>query len=164
MLDPLSINPITWMCCCHCTFVIYASNIHNLFVDFLKSQSFNRIPFCIFCMYQTQKLVKYRWLILEFIYGLVYATHNNDVIMRAVASQITSLMFTQSLFRRRSKKTSKLHITGLCAGNSLMTMTGEFHAQNASNVENISICWRHHIDKTCLMLCCNRPLPESTST
>ena len=42
-----------------------------------------------------------------------------------------------SLFRRRSKKTSKLRVTGLCAGNS--PMTGEFPAQRASNAENVSI-------------------------
>ena len=44
------------------------------------------------------------------------------------------------LFRRRSKKTSKLRVTGLCAGNS--PGTGEFHAQMASNAANVSI--RHH--------------------
>ena len=43
------------------------------------------------------------------------------------------------LFRRRSKKTSKLHVTGLCAGNS--PVTGEFPAQMASNAENVSIWW-----------------------
>ena len=47
------------------------------------------------------------------------------------------------LFRRRSKKTSKLRVTGLCAGNS--PMTGEFPAQMASNTENVSIWWRHHV-------------------
>ena len=46
------------------------------------------------------------------------------------------------LFRRRSKKSSKLRVTGLCAGNSLGT--GEFPAQMASNAENVSIWWRHH--------------------
>ena len=46
------------------------------------------------------------------------------------------------LFRRRSKKTSKLRLTGPCAGNS--PETGEFPAQMASNVENVSIWWRHH--------------------
>ena len=45
------------------------------------------------------------------------------------------------LFRRRSKKISKLRVTGLCAGNSLVT------AQRASKAENVSIWWRHH-DKT----------------
>ena len=46
------------------------------------------------------------------------------------------------LFGRRSKKTSKLRVTGLCTGNS--PGTGEFPAQMASNAENVSIWWRHH--------------------
>ena len=46
------------------------------------------------------------------------------------------------LFRRRSKKASKLHITGLCGRNS--PVTGEFPSQRASNAENVSIWWRHH--------------------
>ena len=45
------------------------------------------------------------------------------------------------LFRRKSKKISKLRVTGLCEGNSLVT--GEFPAQRASNAENISIWWHH---------------------
>ena len=48
-----------------------------------------------------------------------------------------------SLFGRRSKKTSKLRVTGLCAGNS--PGTGEFPAQKGSNAENVSIWWRHHV-------------------
>ena len=46
------------------------------------------------------------------------------------------------LFRRRSKKTSTLRVTGLCAGNS--PVTGEFPAQRTSNEQNVSIWWRHH--------------------
>ena len=41
------------------------------------------------------------------------------------------------LFRRRSKKISRLRVTGLCAGNS--PGTGEFPAQLANNAENVSI-------------------------
>ena len=48
------------------------------------------------------------------------------------------------LFRRRSKETSKLPVTGPSVGNS--PVTGEFPAQRASNAENDSICWRHHVD------------------
>ena len=48
----------------------------------------------------------------------------------------------QPLFRRRSKKTSKLRVTGLCEGNS--PVTGEFPAERASIAENVSIWWRHH--------------------
>ena len=46
------------------------------------------------------------------------------------------------LFRRRSRKTALLRVTGLCVGNS--PVTGEFPAQMASNAENVSIWWRHH--------------------
>ena len=46
------------------------------------------------------------------------------------------------LFMRRSKKTSKIRVTGLGEGNS--PVTGEFPAQRASNAENVSIWWRHH--------------------
>ena len=46
------------------------------------------------------------------------------------------------LFGRISKKTPKLRVTGLCAGNS--PWTGEFPAQMASNAENVYIWWRHH--------------------
>ena len=59
------------------------------------------------------------------------------------------------LFRRRSKKTSKLRVTGLCRGNS--PVTGEFPAQMASNAENVSIWWRHHagiVSYVVLVLCC----------
>ena len=42
----------------------------------------------------------------------------------------------------RSKKTSKLRVTGLCAGNSPRTC--EFPAQMASDAENVSIWRRHH--------------------
>ena len=46
------------------------------------------------------------------------------------------------LFRRRSKKTPKPRVTGLCAGNS--PVTGEFPTQRTRNAENVSIWWRHH--------------------
>ena len=46
-------------------------------------------------------------------------------------------------FRRRSKKTSKLCVTGLFVGNS--PVTGEFPALKVSNAENVSIGWRHHV-------------------
>ena len=46
------------------------------------------------------------------------------------------------LYRRRSKKTSKLRVTGLCEGNS--PVTGEFPAQMASDAGKVSIWRRHH--------------------
>ena len=60
--------------------------------------------------------------------------HYNDIIMGTMASQ---------LFKRRSEKTSRLRVTGLCEGNS--PETGEFPTQRASKKsENVSIWWRHH--------------------
>ena len=50
------------------------------------------------------------------------------------------------LFSRRSKKTSKLRVTGLCKGNS--TVTGEFPAQRTIHAEIVSIWWHHHANST----------------
>ena len=54
------------------------------------------------------------------------------------------------LFRHRSKKISKLRVTGLCVWNS--PETGEFPAQMASNAEKVSIRWRHHGELTTRIL------------
>ena len=66
--------------------------------------------------------------------------------MSAIASQITSFVIDYSSVYsgadQRSKKTSKLRVTGLCEENS--PVTGEIPAQRASNAENVSIWWRHH--------------------
>ena len=47
------------------------------------------------------------------------------------------------LFRRRSKKTSKLRVTGLCEGNALVTCG--FPSQKASHAENVSMWWRNRV-------------------
>ena len=70
-------------------------------------------------------------------YGFI---HDNAVIKSMIAPHQS--LFSR-LFRRRSNKTSKLRVTGLCVGNS--PGTGELPAQMASNAENISIWWRHHV-------------------
>ena len=85
---------------------------------------------------------KVRYLL--WVQCLIIVQHYYDIIMSAMASQITSLMIVYSnvYWTRRSKKTSKLCVTGLCEGNS--PVTGEFPTQRASNAENVSIWWRHH--------------------
>ena len=74
--------------------------------------------------------------------------------MSTMASQITShtIVYLTVYSRRKSKKTSKLHVTGLGEGNS--QLTGEFPAQRASNAENVSIWWRHHgkAESACIIL------------
>ena len=63
--------------------------------------------------------------------------------MSAMESQTTGVSnhrrhcLLKCWFRRRSKETSKLRVTGLCVGNSLVTE--EVPAQRASNAENVSI-------------------------
>ena len=59
--------------------------------------------------------------------------------MSAMESQITNLMivYLTVYSRRRSRKTSKLRVTGPCEVNS--PVTGEFPVQRASNAENVSI-------------------------
>ena len=49
------------------------------------------------------------------------------------------------LFRRRSRKTSKIRATGLCTGKS--PGTGEFPAQMTSYAEHVSNWWRHHAQR-----------------
>ena len=53
----------------------------------------------------------------------VVSCHYNDVIMGAMDHQPHDCLLNR-LFRRRSNKTSKLRVTGLCAENS--PVTGEF--------------------------------------
>ena len=71
--------------------------------------------------------------------------HYSDVIMSAMASQITGvsivyLTVSSGADQRKHQISASLH--GLCAGNS--PVTGGFPSQRASNAENISIWWRHH--------------------
>ena len=66
--------------------------------------------------------------------------------MGAMVSQITDIQIVYStVCLGPDKKKSKLRISGLCEGNS--PVTGEFPSQRASNVENVSIWWRHHFNK-----------------
>ena len=52
--------------------------------------------------------------------------------MSAMASQITGLtIFYPTVYLGTDKENTKLHVTGVCAGNS--PVTGEFPAQRASN-------------------------------
>ena len=61
----------------------------------------------------------------------------------SVSNRQTHHCLLNGLFRCRSKKTSKLRVNGLCEGNS--PMTSEFPTHMASNAENVSIWWRHHV-------------------
>ena len=65
--------------------------------------------------------------------------------MGTIASQVTSLTIVYSTIysdadQRKYQSSASLAI---CAGNS--PVHGEFPAQMASNMENVSIWWRHHV-------------------
>ena len=62
--------------------------------------------------------------------------HYNDVIMSTIASEITSLTIVYSDVKRKHQSSASL---------SFVQGTGEFPAQMASNAENVSIWWRHHV-------------------
>ena len=76
-------------------------------------------------------------------WGQVMITYSAPILLwRHTGRDGVSNCLLNRPFRRRSKKTSKFRVTGLCAGNS--PVIGEFPAQMASNAENVSIWWRHH--------------------
>ena len=66
--------------------------------------------------------------------------HHSDVIMGAMASQITSLAFVYSIvYSGEIKENIKAPRH--------WPVAGEFPAQMASNTENV--CWRHHVFLRC---------------
>ena len=64
------------------------------------------------------------------------------------------------VFRCRSKKTSKRRVIGLCEGNS--SVAGELPAQRASDAENASIWWRHHVGRSPMRLWTQKCTPTSS--
>ena len=91
----------------------------------------------------------------------IHFCHDNDVIMSILASQIASLTIVYSTVYSGADQTKYLSSASLaCAGNS--PVTGEFPAQRASNAENVSIRWRHHVkhhhffpDHTAILAICS---------
>ena len=82
--------------------------------------------------------IEYIPRIMHTVYIFVEVCHSSDVIMSMMASQIISVsIFGSAICSGRSKKTSKLHITGLCEENP--PVTGGFHSQRDSNAENVLI-------------------------
>ena len=99
---------------------------------------FKGVQICKWCVHNIRTGVK-------FVLALQWR-HNG---CNSVSNHQPSECLLSCLIRRRSKKPSKLCVTGLCAGNS--PETGEFPAQRASYVENVSIWWCHH--EISLQLC-----------
>ena len=71
--------------------------------------------------------------------------HYSDVIMGAIASQITSLTIVYSIIyldadQRKHQSSASLAFVRE------FTRTGEFPAQMASYAKNVSLWWRHHAE------------------
>ena len=84
------------------------------------------------------KLTKMHWKMSSRKWTLQWRHNGRD----GVSNHLPHQCLLNRVFERRSRKTSKLRLTGLCVGNS--PGTGEFPAQMASNAVNVSIWWRHH--------------------
>ena len=76
---------------------------------------------------------RYVWIICLWSSGSLQWRHHKR---GSVSSHPPGDCLLKLLFRRRSKKTPKLRITGLCEGNS--PVTGEFPLQRVSYVESVS--------------------------
>ena len=103
------------------------------------------------------------WVKFNHMYSIYYSVHVSVVLAKKKRCYICNIFaallwrhnghddvsnhqfhdcLLNRIFTHRSKKTSKLRVTGLCVGNS--PGAGEFPVQMASNAENVSIWWRHH--------------------
>ena len=98
-------------------------NVYSQFVMDSRHLSTQILQHCFTGTGNNVRLSRRQWHIPE--------GHYSDVIMGAMTSQVIS--FTSIYSAGWSKKTSKLRVTGLCAGNSPL---------NASNAERVSIRWR----------------------
>ena len=78
------------------------------------------------------------WAIPTLSSSLQRRHNEND----GVSNRLRLDWLLKRLFRHRLNKTSKLFVTGLSEGKSLVT--DEFLTERARNAKNISIWWRHH--------------------
>ena len=88
------------------------------------------------------------WFIERYIFSSndsVMIYQYSDVIMSELAPQITgvSIVCWNVCSGANHRKRPKLRVTELREGN--LPMTGGFPSQRASNTENASIWWRHHV-------------------
>ena len=71
-------------------------------------------------------------------------SHYSDVLMSTMASQITSLTIVYSSVY--SGADQRKYQSSASLAFEFPALTGEFPAQRASNAENVSIWWHHHLE------------------
>ena len=84
------------------------------------------------------------WADQDVDFKSINGIHDDDVTMTTLASQITSLTVVYSIAytgvdQRKHQSSASL----------AFVRPGEFPAQRASNAENVSIWWRHHVTGSC---------------
>ena len=74
---------------------------------------------------------------------VVPSMHYSDVLMGAMASQITSLRIFYSTVYSGTDQRTHQSSTSLAFVREILPLTSEFPTQMASNAENVPIWWRH---------------------
>ena len=131
--SPMSSSPICW---------IFLRNKCFLFEKILTMPSFFLV-FLGWSHYFISFWETISYISKEWINNLRFPFQWRHNGLDSVSNHQPRHCLLSRLFERRSKKTSKLRVTGLCVRNS--PGTGEFPAQMASYAENVSIWWRHHV-------------------
>ena len=129
---PLLVLHTLWYFLCCCTSYLIVLPTLSYFLSYRTSYLI-ALPTC---------RISYVIVLPTTSYFLSYPLQSPHNLRDGVSSHQPHDCLLNRLFRHRSKKTSKVRVTGLCEGNS--PVTGEFPAQRASNAEKVSIRWRHH--------------------
>ena len=115
---------------------------------FLQNVPYMKVSICV----KQAEVWWGRWKPIGFIVGSEFISSQLDYTLQwrhnehdGVSNHQTHNCLLKRLFRCRSKKTSKSHVTGLCAGGGNSLVTCEFPTQMTRNVEKVSIWWRHHV-------------------
>ena len=84
-------------------------------------------------------------LIRSVSFFLTEPAHCNDVIRNTMTSQITSLPIVYSSVYSGADQRKQHSCASLAFVRGNSPVTGAFPSQRASNAENVSIWWRHHV-------------------
>ena len=117
----------------------------------------NILPVTLYCIMSCQTNLIIQWYCTQDLNDIFHERNTQRILSLplrwrhigrdSVSNHQPHDCLLNRLFRRRSKKTSKLRVTRLFVGNS--QGTSEFPAQMASNAEYVSIWWRHHVKEIC---------------
>ena len=130
---------------------MYSAYVQNQWTSFSRGAAMFFVLFCFVFLRQALSRFSAILEMLWFFNTLEWRHNGYD----GVSNHQPHNCLLNRLFRCRSRKISKLRVTGLCEGNS--PMTGEFPAWRASNAENVSIWWRDHEICISIYICSTAP-------